>query len=48
MEVQVGEKSEHLSSELREGNRRLQALEYDVEGARTGVEGIHNLLCELT
>lgn len=41
LEVQVAEKSEHLVSELRDGNRRLQALEYEGEEIRTALEGTY-------
>lgn len=40
LEVQMNEKSEHLVSELREGNRRLQAMEFENEEVRSALEGI--------
>ncbi|XP_018564022.1 angiopoietin-related protein 7-like [Anoplophora glabripennis] len=42
LEVQLGEKSAHLTSELREGNRRLQALEIQSAEVQTSVEGFRN------
>ncbi|KAJ8970592.1 hypothetical protein NQ314_001125 [Rhamnusium bicolor] len=48
LEVQVGEKSAQLTSELREGNRRLQALEYQSAEVQTALEGFRNELGRFT
>ncbi|CAH0546074.1 unnamed protein product [Brassicogethes aeneus] len=42
LEVQVAEKTENLRSEIREGNRRLQALEYQCAEVHTALDNFKN------
>ncbi|KAJ8954023.1 hypothetical protein NQ318_004316 [Aromia moschata] len=48
LEVQVGEKSAQLVSELREGNRRLQAMEFQGAEVESAIEGFRNELGRIT
>lgn len=48
LELLFIEKTEFINSELREGNRRLQALEYDSEEARTALEGNIKIFIKLS